>query len=97
MSPDLHEELVRLREDLSACMQETLPAREFGAALMLGTVRLGMIEASIRKTHNLEERRRLINEFGDKRDILEKSIALLRKSARRGDVHTEQKLRRVLP
>ncbi|PKN62593.1 MAG: hypothetical protein CVU57_23365 [Deltaproteobacteria bacterium HGW-Deltaproteobacteria-15] len=97
MSGDIHKELVRLREDLSACLTETLPTREFEAALVLGTAWLGVLEARILETNNLEERRKLIHEFGSKRNTVCKCIELLRKKRGKGHTPSDEKLRCVLP
>lgn len=97
MSCDPRNELLKLREDLSVCLMETLPTREFEAALVLGTAWLGVLEARIRKIKNLEERRRLIHEFGSKRNTVCKCIELLRKKGGKGNTPSDEKLRCALP
>jgi len=73
-APEMNKELDNLRKEVMHCFREKLPAREFGATLMLALVGLHMTEADIRKTHNLEERRRLIHEFNSQKDTIQKGL-----------------------
>ena len=77
MSRDFQKEVTEAREEVMAAMRTTCPAKEFGAALILSTVWLHVIEARIRKTNNLEERRSLTNEFNTKRDAIRNGIRAL--------------------
>ena len=63
MSRDFQREVTEAREEVMAAMRATCPSREFGAALILSTVWLHVIEAKLRKSKNLEERWSLANEF----------------------------------
>lgn len=89
-------ELIKIRQEVMGCLSETLPTKEFSAAIMMATVRLHVIEAGIRKTRNLEERRRLIHEFNNKRKAIERGIRLLRKSSGRNVKDSEERIRRAM-
>ena len=78
---NLKREIHKTRNALMASLRQTTPAKEFGATLMMAMVGLHVTEARIRKTQNLEERRRLINEFNRQRTAIEKGIQALRKSS----------------
>lgn len=98
MSSELHKDLLRLREEVSAAMQEVTPSRDVGDALVLGTAWLGVIEMRIRNTHNLEERRSLNNDFSRRRSAIEGAVrALKREGLRRRGFDTKPKHRSALP
>jgi hypothetical protein len=91
-------ELRRIRQELTVSMEKTMPTKEFGAAIITAMVRLHVIEAEIRKTQNLEERRRLINEFDSKKDAIEKGIQLLKQSSSPGfSGDSEERLGGAMP
>jgi len=71
---NIKKELEDFREEVMLCFRKELPAKEFGATIMMAMVRLHMVEAEIRKTRNLEERRRLISEFNSRKDTIEKRL-----------------------
>jgi len=97
VSYNLKKALENLRQEFSACMRETHPSKELRAKLLMAMVGLHLIEARIRKTRILEERRCLINEFNQGRKAIEKGIYLLRKSGRRGSEESEERRRRAVP
>ena len=94
---DIHKELKNLREEVMFCFTKTRPAKEFGATMILAIVRLHMIEARIRRTRNLNERRRLIHEFTRGRSAVEKKLRIPRQNDRKGSVHTGQEYRKAMP
>jgi uncharacterized protein YcbK (DUF882 family) len=94
---NLKADLERVSRDLTVAMGKTLPTKEFGADIVMAMVGLHVIESRIRKTQNLEERRRLTNEFKRKKRIIEKGIASLRRSSRGFSGNNENRVRRVLP
>lgn len=96
MLHNISADLIEVRNEVAVSMQETMPAKEFGAELVMAVVGLHQIEARIRRTQNLEERRRLISEFNSRRKTIEKAIGLLRKSRRGGSEHSGEKLRRAM-
>ena len=97
MPGDLQKVVRKTRQDLMAALGETIPAREFGATIIMAMVGLHVTEARIRKTCNLEERRRLINEFQRQRSAIEKGIAALRRSSGRFSGDNEDRISGVLP
>ena len=96
MLHNISADLIEVRNEVAASMQETMPAKEFGAGLVMAVVGLHLIEARIRETQNLEERRRLISEFNSRRKAIEKAIGLLRKSSKGGSEDSGEKLRRAM-
>ena len=94
---NLKQELIGVRQDLMASMGQTTPAKEFGATLLMAMVGLHVTEARIRKTQNLEERRRLINEFNRQRNAIEKGIRVLRKSSRESSKDPGERRKRAMP
>jgi len=82
MHEDLQRVLKKTGQDLMIALKETLPSKKFRAIIIMAMVGLHMIEARIRKTQNLEERRRLNREFKIGRNAIEKGIRALRKSSR---------------
>ena len=85
MSQNLRRELGKLRQKLVASLCETIPTRDFSAAIIMAMVGLHVMEARIRKTRNLEERRRLIDEFNKGKRTIEKGIRTLKQGAGRQD------------
>ena len=81
MLQNLKREIQKTRDAFMAALEQTTPAKEFGATLMMGVVGLHVTETRIRKTQNFEERRRLINEFNKGKGTIEKGIRALKKSA----------------
>ena len=97
MFRDFEREVTEAREEVMAAMRATCPANEFGAALILATVWLHVIEARLRKTNNLEERRCLTNEFNTRRDAIRNGIRALQAVAQKsGATAAEQEPRRAL-
>ena len=97
MSRDFQREVTETREEVMAAMRATCPSREFGAALILATIWLHVIEARIRKTNNLEERRCLTNEFNTRRDAIRNGIRALQAVGQRSrQTPAEQEPRRAL-
>ena len=94
---NIHNELKNLREEVMTCFSKTRPAKEFGAAMILAMVRLHMIETEIRRTRDLNERRRLIHEFTSGRNTIEKGLRLLRPNDRKEAVNAEQEYRNAMP
>ena len=76
-SRNIHNELETLRENLADLFSVIEPTKEFGATMVLAMLRLHMIEARIRKTRNLTERRRLIHEFINGKSTIEKGLQAL--------------------
>jgi len=97
VSQDLQRALSNIRQELMATLRETIPAVVFREALILAAVRLHVIEARIRKTQNLPERRLLLDEFNQRRNTLAKGIQALRESCKRGSNDSKKELRRALP
>lgn len=93
---NIRKELQILREEVMLCLKKELPAKEFGATIMMAMVGLHMVEAEIRKTRNLEERRRLIREFNSRKDTIEKRLCALGKSKSRVLEVTEPRHRRAV-
>ena len=97
MRLNLKQELMRVRQDLMAALGQTTPAKEFGATLRMAVVGLHVTEARIRKTQNLEERRRLINEFNRQMNAIEKGIQAFRKSSRESSKGPRERRKRAMP
>ena len=93
---NIHKELKNLREEVMTCFSKTRPAKEFGATMILAILKLHMIEAEIRRTRNLNERRRLIHEFTRRRSAVEKKLRLPRWVDRNESVHTGQEYRQAM-
>lgn len=81
MSQNLQRELVETRQELMRCLGATMPTKEFRATMIMAMVGLHLVEARIRETSNLEERRRLIDEFNSGTKTIWKGIELLQRSA----------------
>lgn len=96
MSQNLNEELRGIREDLTSCLKETFPSKEFRATLIMAMVGLHVIEARIRKTQNLNERRQLINEFNKGKGTIEKGIHALKRTAGGRTRESDEQSRRAV-
>ena len=70
-------EVEEARVELCTAMQATLLSRQFSATLMLLLVNLSLTKERMR-TANLNERRKLINEFDRNRNAIQKGTRLLR-------------------
>jgi len=95
MLQNLKKELLRTRRDLTACLQETMPTKEFGDLISMAMVSLHMIEDRVCKTQNLHERRELIHEFNFGKETIEKGIRSLRKASKRRS--SKERFRRAMP
>lgn len=80
MSQNLQRVLVETRQELMSCLGATIPTKEFRATMIMAMVGLHLTEARIRKTSNLKERRRLIDEFNRGKNTIWKGIELLKRS-----------------
>ena len=78
MLRNFNNEVEETRRCLSAAMQATLPSKQFSATIVLALVQLSLTKERIRRTVNLNERRKLINEFDRTRNAIKKGIKLLR-------------------
>ena len=85
-----------LRQELMTCMEKTMPCKDFRATIIMAMVGLHVIETQIRKTPNLEERRRLINEFNKGKGTIEKGIRALKKNAGRRTRESDEQSRRAV-
>ena len=94
---NLKRDLKETRQELTAFMGQTTPAKEFGATLMMAMVGLHVTEALIRKTRSLEERRRLIDEFTSRRKTIEKAIRLLKQSDKGRFEESKELRKRAMP
>ena len=77
MLRNFNNEVEETRRYLSAAMQATLPSKQFNATIMLALVNLSLTKERIRKTTDLQERRKLIHEFDKCRNAIQKGIKLL--------------------
>ncbi|VBB44969.1 hypothetical protein TRIP_B350134 [uncultured Desulfatiglans sp.] len=77
MLRNFRKEMEDTRCEVAAAMAETVPSKEFRAAVILAVIHLGLVESKIHKTTNLEERRTRINEFNRVKNAIEKGIGLL--------------------
>ena len=97
MLGDLQVELVRIRHEVVAIMEEANPAFKRRTEMILATVWLGVIELRTRATQDPEKRRKLVNDFWRRRNTIEKIIAGYRRNLKEGELHPEQEPRRALP
>ena len=93
---NLKRDLKETRQELTASLGQTPPAKEFGAKLMMAMVGLHVTEADIRKTQSLEERRRLIDEFRRQRNAIKNGIRALRKSNRKSPEDLGERRKRAM-
>jgi hypothetical protein len=94
---NLKRDLKEIRQELTASMGQTPPAKEFGAKLMMAMVGLHVTEAGIRKTRSLEERRREIDKFKRQRNAIKNGIRALRKSKRGNSQEPGERHKRAMP
>ena len=97
MLGDLQVELVRIRHEVVAVMEEANPALKRRTEMILATVWLGVIELRIRATQDPEKRRDLINEFWRRRNTIEKMVKGYRRNLKDGKLYPGQEPRRALP
>ena len=97
MPRDLKEELKEVRKKYRECLAQTMPSKEFGATLFMAMVGLHVIQDSIRKTQNLEERRKLIDEFNKSKSIIEKGIRILGKTRRENTNPSKERIHNAMP
>ena len=97
MLGDLQVELVRIRHEVVAVMEEASPALTMRTQMIVATVWLGVIELRIRATPDPEKRRELTNDFWRRRNTIEKIIAGYRRNLKEGELHPEQEPRRAVP
>lgn len=92
MLRNFRKEMEDTRLEVASAMAETTPSKEFGAAVILAVIHLGLVESEIRKTTTLEERRTRINEFNRVKNAIEKGIGLLQNNQPgRRLLHEDQK------
>jgi hypothetical protein len=96
MSQNLKRELKELRHHLMACLCTTIPTKEFRAAITMAMIGLHITEAQIRKTQNLEERRRLINEFNKRKNAIQKGLRALMRSNKGDSENSNERPRRAV-
>ena len=96
MLQNLKKEIQKTTDAFMFTLEQTTPAKEFGATLMMAVVSLHVTEARIRKTQNFEESRRLINEFNRQRNAIEKGIQALRKNSRERSKDPGEKRKRAM-
>jgi hypothetical protein len=97
VSPNLKRVLVETRQELMRCLGASMPTKEFRATMIMAMVNLHVIEARIRKTSNLKERRRLIDEFNSGTKTVWKGIELLRRGAKATSSTSKPKYGAALP
>ena len=90
MSVNVQEVLRQTRRDLADCFKETRPSQQFGATITLAMVGLHVTAGRIRQTHNLKERRLLLNEFNKRKSAIAKGIMLLRECVPGGQGYSEK-------
>ena len=74
-------ELLELREEIMAALTTVNPTRNFRADMILAMVGLHQTEAQLRKSQDLQERRRLIHEFDTRKGTITQALQPLRKCA----------------
>ena len=94
---NLKRSLKETRQELTATMGQTPPAKEFGATLMMAMVGLHVTEARVRRTRSLDERRKLIDEFRRQRNAIKNGIRALRKSNRKSPEDPRERRKRAMP
>ena len=93
---DIQKELKNLRKEVMNCFRKIIPSKEFRAVVMMAIVKLHMIEAGIHKTLDIEERRRLTNEFRRGRKGIERKIRTFKQHNSRGSKDQGEGLRRAV-
>ena len=97
MLGDLQVELVRIRHEVVALMEEASPALKRRAEMILATVWLGVTESKIRSTPDPEERRRLVNEFWKGRNTVKRATKGYRRNHKEGALYPQQEPRKAMP
>jgi hypothetical protein len=90
-------ELVRIRHEVVAVMEESNPALKRRTEMILATVWLGVLEQRLRAAKDYQQRRDLTHEFWKGRNTLEKAIRAYRKNTRKRRLHPEQEPRKAMP
>jgi len=93
---DLQVELARIRQGVSAIMEEANPTLKRRTEMIVATVWLGVIELRIRAAQDSEKRRDLTDEFWKGRNTIEKIIAGYRRQLGNRNLHPQQEPRRAL-
>jgi len=94
---DLGVDLVRIRHEVVAVMEEANPALKRRMEMIMTTVWLGVIELRIRAAPDPEKRREMINEFWRRRNTIEKAVQGYRKILRHRVLPAQQEPRRAMP
>ena len=76
-SRDLKAELRSLQHGLCQVFQRTFPSKQFQAELMLGVISLELTLQELSRTRDLEERRRLKNEFDQGISAIRQGLKIL--------------------
>ena len=97
MPKNMQRELIKTRQNLTECLAETMPSKEFRATIIMAMIGLHRIEDQIRNSQNIEERRQLTHEFNTGKTSIEKGIRLLRKSINRSSKDSGETFRRAMP
>jgi len=97
MPQDMQRELIKTRQNLTECLAKTMPSKEFRATIIMAMVGLHRIEAQIRNSQNIEERRQLIDEFNRGISIIEKGIGALGKNRRENINPSEKRFHNTMP
>jgi hypothetical protein len=90
-------ELMKFCRQVSVAMWKRNPTIENRSAMIITTTWLGVIETRIRETRNPEERRKLIHEYNQAKQSVERTIEKLAAAAPRKKQPAHQELRRALP
>jgi len=93
---DLQVELVRIRHEVVAVMEEGDPALNRRTEMILATAWLGVLELRTRATQDPEERRKLTHEFWKGRNAVERAIRAYRKNTGERKLHPQQEPGRAL-
>ena len=93
---DLQKQLDRIREEVMSCFRECLPTIEFRTTLALATVWLGLVVAKADKTKDIEERRRLTDEFVTRSTTIRRGVRMLREQSRQDRKRSEDRVKRAL-
>ena len=78
MTLNLEKELQALRHELIVCFREMLLSKQFQATLTLAMISLHLLVARAQQTRDLEERRKLSDEFIRASESIRRGIELLR-------------------
>jgi hypothetical protein len=94
---NLQKELRRICQEVAVSIQDGNPTIEIRSAMIMATTWLGVIETRIRKTRNLEERRKLIHEFQRRKQTIERAIEKITSAGQRNKHPADKEHRRALP